>query len=299
MQLAAMRVMKTCVVETKTACLFAAPMCLLLGTVYFLHPYYLLVYDRTTSEPEFDDAFDFPFLSARHGSSGDCRQLFVDTAVANFTLSADYQASVKRFEEAIAAALKRQSFEGHSHQLPSMYLTMHFLASQPRVRHVCETGFNLGHSSFNFLTANRQLIVHSFDLGSHRYAHSMAEFMSKQFPGRFFVHFGDSTKTVPDFIRSDPDYRCDLLYVDGGHTYNVALADMMNFASAANVENGALIVFDDYPSVMFELGVAWEDIRRWGYVRESMRCFYPNDRNRGFTIGRVVKRPSIEWSRKP
>ena len=126
----------------------------------------------------------------------------------------------------------------------------------------------------------------------------MAEFMSKRFPGRFFVHFGDSTKTVPEFIRSNPDYRCDLLYVDGGHTYDVALADIMNFASVANVENGAVIVFDDYPSTMFDLafGVAWEDFRRWGYIEEKMRCFFAPSNNRGFSIGYVLRRPSIEWS---
>lgn len=290
---------KKCVLMTNVRLSTAASISFILGILYLI---YALDVSFRVSKPDFDKAVspNFAFLPARHRTLDDCRQLFVDTPVANFTMSTDYQALVKHFEAATVEAHKGQGVEGYSHQLPSMYLMMHFLAAQPRVRHVCETGFNLGHSSFNLLTANRRVVVHSFDLGNHEYAHVMAEFMSKQFPGRFFIHFGDSTKTVPEFIRSNPDYRCDLLYVDGGHTYDVALADMMNFASVANVENGAVIVFDDYPSVLFNLkfGVAWEDIRRWGYVEESMRCFYPPDNLRGFTIGRVLSRPSVEWSRK-
>ena len=163
------------------------------------------------------------------------------------------------------------------------------------MRSVCETGFNLGHSSFNYLTANGRAVVHSFDLGSHRYARKMAAYVSRQFPGRFYAHFGDSTETVPEFARAHPDHRCQLIYVDGGHTYPVAMADLLNLAAMADVDDGNVVVFDDYPTQLEfsrPLGWAWENVRRWGYVRELLRCSLGNQQfQRGFVIGTVVRRP--------
>jgi len=100
---------------------------------------------------------------------------------------------------------------------------------------------------------------------------------------------------IPKLIRSNPDFRCDLIYVDGGHTYDIALADMLNLGSlASDVTGGAVIVFDDYPSLMFDMsrGVAWEDMRRWGYIEEKMRCAFKAHKNkRGFVIGRITETP--------
>jgi len=176
-----------------------------------------------------------------------------------------------------------------------MMKVLHYLASRPNVRSICETGFNLGHSSFNYLTANRHAVVHSFDLGIHQYAHKMAAFMRRQFPSRIYVHFGDSTQTVREFARSRPHQRCDFIYVDGGHTYTVAMADLLNLASMADVGN--VIMFDDYPTLKAfprPFGWAWENMRRWGYVRELLRCSFENKQfQRGFVIGTVVRRPTL------
>jgi len=158
------------------------------------------------------------------------------------------------------------------------------------------TGFNLGHSSFGYLTASSHVVVHSFDLGSHRYAHKMAAYIDRQFRGRFFAHFGDSTSTVPEFVRAHPDHRCQLIYVDGGHTYPVAMADLLNMAAMADVDAGNVIIFDDYPTLKAfprPFGWAWEDMRRWGYVRELLRCSFENRQfQRGFVVGTVVQRPA-------
>ena len=69
--------------------------------------------------------------------------------------------------------------------------------------------------------------------------------MRRNFSSSFFVHFGDSTQTVPEFARAHPDHRCDFIYVDGGHT----MADLLNLAAMADVETGNVIMFDDYPTL--------------------------------------------------
>lgn len=140
----------------------------------------------------------FSFIPGRKQSLGDCDNLFVETHAAGFELSTEYATKREAFETEVkrVVSIIREYREGYSHQVPTMFKAMHYIASRPTVKHICETGFNLGHSSFNFLTASKQTIVHSFDLGNHKYAHKMADYMNRTFTGRFFVRFGDSTKTV-------------------------------------------------------------------------------------------------------
>ena len=77
-----------------------------------------------------------------------------------------------------------QDVEGHSGSyIPqtAMYLK---LASLPFVKTICETGFNAGHSTLVWLTAQNNTNVYSFDLGEHEYGRPMADFLSSKFPGR-------------------------------------------------------------------------------------------------------------------
>jgi len=226
----------------------------------------------------------------------DCSDLFsARTDAHKFVMSKEYKSRSAEFKLAVNQSIVNESIEGFTYQQPTEYRALHYLASLPEIRHVCETGFNLGHSSFNFLTANSKTTVHSFDLGEHQYAHKMATVISRMFPGRHFIHFGDSTKTIPKFIGDNPDFECDLMYIDGGHTYDVAKADLLNLASVANTRINNIIIFDDYPTLKAfdrHFGWAWEDMRRWGFVDEYMRCSFEGKQyQRGFVLGTVVKRP--------
>jgi len=158
------------------------------------------------------------------------------------------------------------------------------MGSSPNVKHICETGFNAGHSSFNWLTSNDKATVQSFDLGVHKYAFEMAKYMKYKFKERFSVTFGNSVKTIPKFSAENPHYRCDLILVDGGHSYEVALADINNFIPMASEKN--LIIIDDieYPKVR----KAWGKFVRSGRVKELMRCFNKDGR-KAFCVGTVVK----------
>jgi len=229
----------------------------------------------------------------------DCDQLFgLNTAAATFSFSSEYQAGFPAFESAVKNSTNNEVIEGHSMQLPTQVKVLHYLTSRLTVNNICETGFNGGHSSFNYLTANRHSVLHSFDLGSHKYAYKMASFLRRKFPSRFYVHFGDSRETVPHFARTQPRHRCDFMHVDGGHTLPIAMADLLNLASMANVDTGNIIMFDDYPTpAMFTrlFGWAWENMRRWGYVRELLRCSFKSQRFlRGFVIGTVIRRPNLK-----
>jgi len=203
--------------------------------------------------------------------------------------------------EFLKAISQHKILEGHSGTLPKQMLVLHYLAGRPAVRSVCETGFNIGHSSFNFLTASRQSVVHSFDVGHYPYTEPMARFMTATFPGRFSLHVGDSGTTVPKFIRANPDFRCDVIFVDGGHNYDNAFADLSNLIPVVNRSNAdSVIILDDYPTLPYAgqgVGNAWEDVRRSRSIVELMRCMFSHEMappsaaslrglyQRGFVVG--------------
>lgn len=227
----------------------------------------------------------------------DCNDLFSPGTDAHFfAMSETFKSLAPKFESAVNQSALSENIEGYTYQQPTQYRALHYMASLPSIRRICETGFNLGHSSFNFLTANPDAVIHSFDLGEHKYAHKMATVISVMFPGRFFVHFGDSRITIPAFVRANPQFQCDMIYVDGGHTYDVARADLLNLAVIANTNIDNIIVFDDYPTLKAfsrPFGWAWEDLRRWGIVSEAMRCSFSDKQfQRGFVIGQVIRKPA-------
>ena len=85
----------------------------------------------------------------------------------------------------------------------------------------------LGTQQFQLSNSERPSHRSFIRLGrTHVYARPMAQYLNETFPGRLYVHFGDSTVTVPQFIRENPNFRCDFILVDGGHTYEVAKADL-------------------------------------------------------------------------
>jgi hypothetical protein len=258
----------------------------------------LFVWPFNLFRPEvLDETTVFDFVPRQPRSLSDCEELFIGTPASKFNMSIDYWNGLHEFESAVNRSTLGQIIEGYTFQQPTQFKTIHVLAGKAFVHTICETGFNMGHSSFNYLTANPNAVVHSFDMGEHQYAHTMAQYMTTRFPGRFFIHFGDSKQTIPQFIRANPHFRCDMIYVDGGHTYPVAFADLVNLASITNVVERNLIIFDDYPTVKaFNrlFGWAWDDVVRWGYVHEFLRCSFKNKQyQRGFVVGNVIKRPTV------
>ena len=47
------------------------------------------------------------------------------------------------------------------------------------------------------------------------------------------VNYGDSSVTLPAYLKPRPDLRCDRLMVDGGHDYKHAAGDLAALLGAA------------------------------------------------------------------
>mmetsp|Transcript_85018 Transcript_85018/g.134304 ORF Transcript_85018/g.134304 Transcript_85018/m.134304 type:complete len:269 (+) Transcript_85018:83-889(+) len=143
------------------------------------------------------------------------------------------------------------------------------LARDPSIKTICETGFNAGDSAMRFL-AQSNATLFEFDLGEHSYSRVAANFMKENFPHRFHITWGDSRQTLPAFREAHPEVKCDLAIVDGGHSYDVAYADLANFKTMVTEKH--VLFCDDTPCLKkYCIGVnkAWGKLMSEGCLVED------------------------------
>ena len=239
------------------------------------------------SQPQWLEIFDFLPYGER-----DCKKLFKNMATGRnlSPLSEHYLLASRNHSAEVHKLIKdRKPLEGFSAQIQEEIIVYWKFASLNFVKTICETGFNAGHSTLVWLTAQPDTKVYSFDLGAHYYARPMAQYLQQLFPGRLTVTWGDSRKTLPVFSQMFPNVECDLVVIDGGHTTDIATADFDNFRQMVKRDN--IIMFDDYPSgfqrFQQRLGAMWERKKRTGEVLEIFECGYGPNSMRGFSIGRI------------
>jgi len=182
-----------------------------------------------------------------------------------------------------------EGLEGHTEgngELGKQTETYNDLARDTTFDTICETGFNAGHSALRFL-AQSNAALYEFDLGSHKYSKVAAGFLSKRFGSRLNNIWGDSTKSLPKFHAEHSDVKCKVVIVDGGHAFNVALADLINFEQMAASDH--VLTIDDTPcdaSYCEGPNKAWKQLVDEGCVQETLANHM--GLGRGFSVGRYV-----------
>jgi predicted O-methyltransferase YrrM len=134
------------------------------------------------------------------------------------------------------------SFEGYSQQVPQQVDDLIKLTSKPNIK-VMEIGFNAGHSAEIFLQNNKDLILTSFDLGSHIYVRKAKMYIDNTYPNRHNLILGDSRKTIPNYLENNKDTKFDVIFIDGGHDYEIAKTDMENCFHLAHKDT--IVILDD------------------------------------------------------
>lgn len=144
-------------------------------------------------------------------------------------------------------------FEGYSQQVPRQVEDLLYLTNRPKIN-VMEIGFNAGHSAELFLQHNPGMTLTSFDLGEHPYVIPAKYFIDTVYPQRHTLILGDSRETIPAYAQKNPDTRFDVIFIDGGHEYEIAKKDIENCFHLAHSDT--LILLDDtmYTS---EWGKSW------------------------------------------
>lgn len=140
------------------------------------------------------------------------------------------------------SANQMTDFEGHSGQIPEQTEALGKLADHMSHRSILEIGFNAGHSADTFLSHSLAHVT-SFDLEARDYVRSAKKYIDEKYPSRHTLIVGDSTKTIPLYIKENPNKKFDLIYIDGGHTQEIAYADLMNCRELAH--SNTIVIMDD------------------------------------------------------
>jgi hypothetical protein len=115
-------------------------------------------------------------------------------------------------------------------------------------KYMLEIGMNAGHSALLALSLNPQLIYHGVDISWHKYTKPCAEFLRREFAGRFHFFAGDSREVLPYLAEQDELQRFDLYHVDGGHSREICFADVSNcirIAHSPNQKGVSHLLLDD------------------------------------------------------
>ena len=193
--------------------------------------------------------------------------------------------------------LEGLNIEGHSQQVPQQIHLLKQFCKIKRIKNIMEIGFNAGHSSEIFLEYNKDTNVVSFDIGSHDYVNKGKKFIDNKYPSRHTLIIGNSTKTVPAYIQQNKTKTFDLIYVDGGHTYDVARADLMNCRHLSHKDT--IVVMDDIvkkrrfdmnfirPPHVLEPTRSWEECIQNNIIKQFGQINFSN--TRGVAWGKYIK----------
>lgn len=168
-----------------------------------------------------------------------------------------------------------EDMEGHSSKEANPQTRLYDTWARSKdVKTICEIGFNAGHSALRFM-AQGNATLYEFDMGQHKSSKVAAQFMKNHFGDRFTIVWGDSTKTVPQYTRDNPETKCDVVIVDGGHTVDVATADLVNMEAMAAEKN--TVALDDTKCTAWWCEgptKAWKAALEQGCVKDSTLYSY-------------------------
>ena len=183
---------------------------------------------------------------------------------------------------------KIKIIEGNSTQ--SAKQKDYLLQYKEKFGNVLEIGFNAGHSAELFLYGNANSSVTSVDIGYWYYCKFGATYLTKKYPGRIKNIFKDSLLALNDNSFIDNGEMFDFIYIDGNHTYEYALNDILNCKKFS--KPSTILVLDDVvidetyrTNSNREPTKVWKELVSKNYISEIDYAHF-KDINRGVAVGK-------------
>lgn len=156
----------------------------------------------------------------------------------------------------------RRRFGAHWHYLDAVN-TVFAAARWLSPKHYLEIGVRRGRTACTVARACASVNIHAFDMWIPEYAgmeNPGPEFVRQELrkhghTGQVVFTDGNSHQTVPNYLRANPGLEFDLILVDGDHSEEGALADLLTVLP--RLRPGGVLVFDDivHPAHPFLLKV--------------------------------------------
>ena len=139
----------------------------------------------------------------------------------------------------------------HHWRFMDIVTTLYATAKLGQPKNYLEIGVRRGRSTCAVVHGCKYTNIYAFDIWQENYAGNEnpgVEFVRNELKkfdhqGEASYFSGDSRKTIPAFLKENPDIKFDLITVDGDHSLDGAWTDLVNVSSSLSV--GGVIVFDD------------------------------------------------------